>query len=379
MNAQYRFEIIHITTVHARVDTRIRVKQVATLARVWPGQVALYVQDGKGDESDASDGFVIHDTGAPESRRLRRMTLGAFRMYRAVRRARPEIAHFHDPELIPVGLLLKFAGCKVIYDVHEDVPRQIKDKEWIPRILRWPLSWSMTAIEWLAARTLNAIVAAEPVVEARFPAGKTTLVQNFPKLEEFEDIGDADYHAREKLAVYVGGITELRGAREMVAAMAGQAPDVRLALGGKYDPFSLRDELATQDGWSHVIELGWLSRDKVVDLLGRARVGLVVLHPIGNYLEAYPVKMFEYMAAGLPVIASDFPLWRRIVEEAGCGLLVRPGDAQAFAEALKWLLDHPDEAAAMGLKGRKAVLEQYRWDNEAKKLISLYEIIYNSM
>ena len=98
--------IIHFTTVHLRSDTRIRVKQVATLARHWPGQVALYVQDGLGDERDDLNGFAIHDTGPRPKGRLRRMTLGAFRMYRAIRRARPRIAHFHDPELLPWALLL---------------------------------------------------------------------------------------------------------------------------------------------------------------------------------------------------------------------------------------------------------------------------------
>ncbi len=118
---------------------------------------------------------------------------------------------------------------------------------------------------------------------------------------------------------------------------------------------------------------GWLHREQLVEVLAETRVGIVTLHPTPKYLDSYPTKLFEYMSAGLPVIASDFPQWRRFVEEAQCGVLVDPRDPEAIAEAMQWILEHPDEAAAMGARGREAVRDRYSWEQEAPKLLAFYE------
>ena len=102
-------------------------------------------------------------------------------------------------------------------------------------------------------------------------------------------------------------------------------------------------------------------------------IGLVTLAPRPNYLESYPTKLFEYMASGVPVVASDFPLWRKIVEDAGCGLLVDPQKPEAIAKAMDWLFEHPNQAADMGAAGRRAAHRTYNWQSEADKLLALYE------
>ena len=113
-----------------------------------------------------------------------------------------------------------------------------------------------------------------------------------------------------------------------------------------------------------------LSRSEVAALLARASVGLVLFHPIRNYVNAQPNKMFEYMAAGLPVIASDFPLWWTIIKSTGCGLLADPLDPAAIAKAMVWVLRHPTEAAEMGQRGQRAVAEKYNWERQADRLIA---------
>ena len=370
--------IVHFTTVHPRHDTRIGVKEVTSLAETLDEPVALYVMDGQGDETDNEGRVQIIDVGPAPRGRLLRMTLGAWRMGRAVLRARPRVAHFHDPELIPVGFALRLAGVRVIYDVHEDVPRQILSKHWLPAVVRRPVArrpvaWAVSALEWFAGRSMTAIVAATPTIAARFPAPKTVTVQNFPILSELTVPDSLPYDQRPSHVAYVGGITRNRGAIEMVEAIARvSCGDARLRMAGNVEPASLRDELATQSGWERVDKLGWADRQQVANLLGSVRAGLVVLHPIANYPDAYPVKMFEYMAAGLPVIASNFPLWREIVEGNECGLTVDPLDPEAIAEAIQYLLDHPDEAQTMGENGRKAVAERFNWGNEAEKLLALY-------
>ena len=117
---------------------------------------------------------------------------------------------------------------------------------------------------------------------------------------------------------------------------------------------------------------GRLDHSQIPGLLGRAKIGLFLMHPLENKLESLPVKLFEYMAAGLPVVISDFPLWRQVVQSAECGLLVDPLNPSAVAEALVWLLRHPAEAAEMGRKGQRAVAEIYNWERESEGLIAAY-------
>lgn len=319
----------------------------------------------------------ITDIGPTPPGRVARMMLGVWRMWRAVRAAAARVVHFHDPELIPLGVILKCFGYRVIYDVHEDLPRQVLTKYWIPAIARRPVAWAVSVMEWLVARVFDAIVPAEPTIAKRFPPCKSVLVQNFPILDELLTTNSISYEQRPPHFAYIGGISVIRGVHEMIQATGsahgsgGQSS--RLCLAGAFQPPGLLDEVRTTPGWTQVDFYGWADREQVAGILGSVRAGLAVLHPTPKYLDAWPTKMFEYLSVGLPVIVSDFPLWRGIVEDAGCGLLVDPLDPQAVAQAMQWILDHPEEAEAMGRRGREAVEKHYNWDTEAKKLVALYK------
>ncbi|MGB7319450.1 MAG: glycosyltransferase, partial [Planktotalea sp.] len=157
-----------MTTVHPRDDSRIRFKQVASLVQSTDEDVRLYVQDGLGDEIDPKLGYHIVDTG-PRKRRLARMFGGAWQMISAVRRARPSMVFFHDPELLPWAMLLRLSGVKVIYDAHEDVPRQILRNPSLPTSVKPILPPIVSAVEWTAARVLSAMVGATTEITNRFP------------------------------------------------------------------------------------------------------------------------------------------------------------------------------------------------------------------
>lgn len=364
--------IVHFTTVHPRNDTRIRLKEVASLARVWPGQVAIFVQDGKGDEVDLDGRFAIHDTGVPERGRLRRMTVGAWRMYSAIRAARPKIAHFHDPELLPWAAMLRLSGIRVVYDAHEDLPAATMSKPYIKSGLRKPLAAFVSVVEGFFARRCTRIAVATPSIGQNFSELKPQLVQNFPLLSELHTaevshMGQAPQHF-----AYVGGITRIRAAVEMVQAIGLIVDEtVRLQMAGTFTT-SLGTELEQTPGWNRVVLHGWADREKVSAILANCRAGLVLYYPEPNHIRAQPNKLFEYMSASLPVIASDFPLWREIVDGAGCGLLVDPKDPQSIADAMQWILDHPTEAVEMGRRGRKAIEQRYNWEAESESLIALY-------
>ncbi len=157
----------------------------------------------------------------------------------------------------------------------------------------------------------------------------------------------------------------------MVAAVA-QA-DRRLLLAGAYSDEMDRTAVRQLPGWEAVEELGTLDRSRLWAIMCRCRIGLVLFHPCPNHMEAQPNKLFEYMAAGLPVIASNFPMWRELVEGCRCGICVDPMDSKAIAKGITWLFDHPEEADKMGQRGREAIREHFNWESEARKLLALYD------
>lgn len=366
--------IAHASTVHPRQDVRILTKEAATLAARF-GEVTVFVQDGKGDASGTL-GVTIRDTGRPARNRFGRIVGGSARMARALWRARPDLIHIHDPELIPAGLVLKLLGHRVIYDAHEDLPRQILAKHYLPKLLRRPLAVVASGLEGLAARCFDGLVAATPTIAARFPAPRTALVRNYPLLDEFPSFRPDRKHGR-PIVAYVGGISPVRGSTAMVSAMEYVTCGARLDLAGPVTPAKHLSELATTAGWPRCRYAGKLDRAGVATLLGSAHLGLVLLSPTPAYREALPVKMFEYMAAGLPVLASDIPLWREILAQTGAGLTVDPSDPKAIAAAIDHILGNPELAVEMGQRGRAAVIESLNWESEARALIALYDQILN--
>jgi glycosyltransferase involved in cell wall biosynthesis len=283
-----------------------------------------------------------------------------------------DIYHVHDPELVPVGLKLKRRGKIVIFDAHEDVPKQLLSKPYLnPFLLRF-LSSMFALYENYACPKFDVVVAATPFIRDKFVrlGCKAMDINNFPMIGELDAaVPWADKHHE---VCYVGGISRIRGVRELVAACSELDTDVRLNLVGGVSEAGLSEELRTIRGWDRVNAVGVVGRDGVRAMLGRCMAGLVTFYPVPNHVDAQPNKMFEYMSSGLPVIASSFPHWIEIVEGNHCGLCVDPLDHRAIARAIEYIVCHPDEARAMGENGKRAVLEKYNWGVEAEKLIALY-------
>ena len=363
--------VFHITTVHPPFDTRIFHKEAKTLAQAGYEVVLIAQHDGDG----MVDGVKIVALPMPRNR-FARIFGFTWRAFHIALRERADVCRFHDPELLPIGVLLKiFTGAKVIYDVHEDVPEQILTKHWIPRLLRRPLAGVFNAFEKLLARALDAVVVATEGIAEKFAHLKPIVVHNYPDLGMLPKPCTRSGGGKEKVLVYIGGISEIRGAMEMVQALEHLSPvwDIRLDLIGKFEPPDLEQELQALPGYRRVRFLGWMPPERVYTHLENADVGLVCLHPEPRFMIAWPVKLFEYMAAGLPVVASNFPLWKEIVEGNRCGVTVDPLDPKAIAQAIEYLLTHPEEAHQMGENGRRAVEEKYNWEREKEKLLELYE------
>ncbi|MEO8029795.1 MAG: glycosyltransferase family 4 protein [Gemmatimonadota bacterium] len=363
------FDAIHLSSAHPAFDIRIFLKECRSLASAGY-RVALVAQ---GTERGWYDGVWIEPVRTQTSR-VDRMVSMSRNVWRVARRLGARLYHFHDPELIPLGLFAQRAGTAVVYDAHENLPADLLDKPWVPGFLRPGLSRVVDLGERASAGQLSAVVAATPAIGRRFVAHRCQVVQNFPILSEWPKAGGMPYAEREAAFAYVGGIGVARGAEVMIdaARLANQGRALRLDLAGRFNPAALRAALSIRPGWHLVVDHGWLDRPSVAGLLGQARAGLLVLESLANHLDSQPIKLFEYMAAGLPVIASDFPHWREIIGGADCGILVDQRSAPSVADAMTWVLDHPAEAEAMGRRGRAAVEARYNWGRESAALLGLY-------
>lgn len=362
--------ICHITTVHPRYDVRIFHKECRSLATDY--EVHLIVADGKGNE--VADRIHIHDIGKPSGRR-ERMSRFSKLAYQKAMEIDAALYHFHDSELLSTGKKLARRGKLVVYDSHEDIPRQILTKPWIPKPLRGIVSAVTEKVENRLVRKMTAVIAATPHIQDRFrkvtkkPVG---CVCNYPILDEITACGD--WNAKTRAVCYVGGIFVERGIREMVQAV--EKSGVELKLAGKFSPESLQGEMQQEKGWERVDYCGFVGRQEINQLLAESMAGLLLLHPLPSYVDSLPIKLFEYMAAGIPVICSDFPLWRDIVEKNHCGLCVNPFDTDAAAEAIRKLVENVDIAKELGANGRKAAVDKYSWSSQADALKSFYKSLF---
>jgi glycosyltransferase involved in cell wall biosynthesis len=329
----------------------------------------LIVADGNGDE--ICNGVTILDVGASKDR-LDRILNARRRVFKKALVLDADLYHLHDPELIPIGLKFKHLGKRVIFDSHEDVPKQILGKPYLNRPLRWLLAQGLSIYERRACSRFDGVITATPFIRDKFLSINpvTVDINNYPLLDEL--FSQNTWSTKSSEVCYIGVIGRNRGILEVIEAMDMVKSNVRLNLGGRFSERDVKHQSHQLVGWKKVNALGFIDRDSVREVLGRSIAGLVTFHPMPNHIDAQPNKMFEYMSAGIPVIASDFPLWREIVEGNDCGLLVDPLNPADISKAIDTLVMNYALAQRMGENGRRAVDEKYNWQIEERKLLEFY-------
>jgi len=359
-----------VTTAHSWGDPRVFERELAACLE-WGVEVHVFVPLAEPPARSgwsAAPGLRVHPLTVP-SGRMGRFVL-ALGVWRAVLRHGPfALVHFHDPELVPAMALLAILRPEsyLLYDIHEDLPLQVASKPYLPAAVRAPIARLVTCM-LRAARTLFAGFApATEAIARAWPAAETRVLHNYPKALFGEGPVPLDPHR----IIYVGGLSRVRGTLLALAAVAAarrRIPELRLELIG----WVMEPEVgaaigqAEAEGWCvHVPRLG---PEALRARAAGAGVGLVTLLPRPNYLESLPTKLFEYMAMGIPVLASDFPLWRRLVVEAGAGRVADPVPG-AVARALVEMCSDPGGLRCFAAAGRAAYQERYRWEVESRNLL----------
>ena len=361
-------KICHMTSAHPSRDIRIFYKECVTLSRA--GYKVVEIAHGK---EFTEQGISVRSVGSEFTSRWKRMVFASRNVYHKALEVDADVYHLHDPELLPYGLKLKKGGKHVIYDSHEDVPRQILAKTWIPKLIRkWVSRW-YERYEKSVARQFDFVITATDHIKEIFEeyGCKAESVKNYPLLDDIQCNND-NYLSRHPILCYAGGITEQRGITNILKAIEDLHVEVDLA--GDIEN-GYQEQLESMQGWKCVNYLGYLDRSGINELYNKSRVGLVVLKDTPNQGYSLPIKMFEYMAAGIPVIASKFPLWEKIINEVQCGICVDPENVLEIRSAICQLLSDDNRAKKMGERGRKAVCNIYSWNIEAEKLLDIYKRI----
>ena len=360
-------KICHITTVHPRNDVRIFHKECKSLAKHY--DVSIIVADGLGFEE--IDSIKIFDVGLRQSSRLKRAKIDSKKALNKAIELDCDLYHFHDPELVKIAVKLKKKGKKVIYDTHEDLPRQIYSK---PYLNKYAKPFVAKFVEWhenKAAKQFDYICCATPFIRDRFlKINENSIdINNYPILHELNLKND--WESKKNTVSYIGGISDIRGIRELIKSF--EFSQFNLNLVGSFHDKDIKDEIEKYIGWKNVKFHGYLSRKDMAIVLSSSKAGIVTFLPLPNHINAQPNKIFEYMSAGIPVIASNFPLWKEIIEENNCGICVNPESPEEIAEAIDKIIEDNDTAKKMGENGIIAVNKKYNWKIEEQKLIEIYK------
>lgn len=362
-----QIKIVHLSSAHGDRDVRIFLKECISLAKVYKNlQVHLVLA---GVEERIEEGVSIHSVPTNLGGRLNRMWNTVNQVQRKALEIQGDIYHLHDPELLRIALKLKRKGKKVIYDAHEDLPRQIMGKSYLP--MKGIISWCVEHFENFVVKKLDGVICATPFIAERFLKinANTTAVNNFPLESEIDFVQNTTAEKANSIC-YIGGISPIRGIESLVKSI--EFTDVKLELAGAIAP-EFRVELTKLKGWEKVNELGFIDRQTAMQLKQQSIAGIVTFLPFPNHINAQPNKIFEYMAAGLPVIGSHFPLWKSLIENNNCGICVDPSNPIEIANAINKLVKDKALAKIMGKNGQKLVKEVYNWNAEEKVLIEFYQ------
>jgi glycosyltransferase involved in cell wall biosynthesis len=365
-------KIVMLTSVHNATDDRIFYKQARSLSQAGYEVVII----GQHPEDTVIEGVKIVALKKPKNR-LRRILFSTITVFKLALKEKANLYHFHDPELIPIGIILKLLKKKVIYDVHEDYSEQILSKNYISSWCRKFISFLFNALEKLFCCFFDGIVIAHDYLKTKFKHSLKISARNYPIIGKKIEKNDLSIEKDEKtVVIYAGGLTKIRGITEIVKAFELIKTDnVELWLFGEFYPEDYREEIKKTKGFERTKWKGMVSFEEIFSYYKKADIGIVCLSPIPNYIKATPNKLFEYMLSGLAVIASNFPLWKEIVEGNRCGITVDPLNPEEIAHAIEYLANKPELRRQMGENGKRAVFEKYNWENESKKLVNLYKEI----
>lgn len=367
-------KICVLTTVHHAYDGRIYHKQCKSLRKAGYEVTLLAPKPDKRIEDDGIDLIPI-EKPKKEWKRF----LHAFSVFKLAKETKADLYHFHDPELLPVGVLLRiFTRKPVIFDVHEHYPNAIMSKKYLKRWLKNPIRIAYELIEKMSLPILSGVIYTTEEVGERYQSYKNCKIENYPLPDMFTPTKKTSKN--EDYLLYLGGITPIRGIEELIDGFAHTSklrPQAKLIFVGSFESEAfekkIREKIKANQLNDKVEFKGKVPYEQIEEHLSKASIGIIPYLPVPNHLVCLPNKLFEYMAAGVAVIASDFPHYRKVVDSSQSGLLVNPERPQSISKAMLELLENPVLTKEMGENGMEAFNLAYNWNSEEEKLFAFYK------
>jgi len=372
-------KVLIITVVHPPFDPRIYYKEAISLAENGFNVTLIAPAEFKENQVNG-----IKTIGLPKYKNRYKRIFNCARVTYYAIKGRFDFYHFHDPEFLIWSVLIKlFTFRPVIYDVHEDYPNLMLHKDYVNPKLRKMVKFFVNIYECMLGFIMDYIIVADKRIDERFKKinNYRIILSNYPRIRNFKLV---ETHKANKRIIYAGGISKVRGAEIMLDAIdltKKSFPNVQLYLVGKpeekgYDNY-LKDLIVEKNLADNVKIEGMVPYEDSIVHIQSSSIGLSISQDISPFNENVPTKIFEYMACGIPVIASDLPTVREYIINGKSGLLVNPDSPQELTDAIRYLLENPEVCARMGEKGRKLVLEKYNWESMEARLLKVYSLIEN--
>ncbi|ADQ46313.1 glycosyl transferase group 1 [Caldicellulosiruptor kronotskyensis 2002] len=361
-------KVLVLSSAHPWDDERVFNKITKSLSKKYETALCA-VADKEFFEVDKIKIFGLPKL--PRSKRYKNY----LKIIKIINKFKPDIIHFHDPDLLVLSLYFKFfLRKKVIYDVHEDYPLAFKDRRYFPEPFSTIFSIFFNLLEKTISRLLDGVVTVTEDIYLKFNCKNKEVIKNYPIYDSFLSEKDVAVDGTLNL-VYIGSVSQSRGITNLILAVKSlHELDISLDIVGPAENQKYFEEIKKYED-ERIRIWGRVPKKDIQGILKGSHVGFVTLLPLSRYKTSLPLKLFEYMAAKVAVVASNFELWRKIIEEADCGVLVDPTDIQDVKNAILFFYNNRDQIIKKGLNGYKAFIEKYNWAKEEEKLFQFYERI----
>lgn len=363
------------SSVHVWTDTRIYYKEAQSLAENGL-QVEFYALDYPAEKREIRNLTMHYLPNLSRRSRIQHQRT----LWKAFQKSRAANFHFHDPELLFLAKKIKRKygdQVKVVYDMHEHLPAAVRTKQWLPKFLRPILSQIVTKVERYLMKSVDAVIFAEKSYRENYPTESFTKIDilNYPITPPVHNVKKNKIFTM----IYVGGLTEQRGLFNMLNLAATLkekgVSDFQLKLIGPVltAETKIKNFVRKKHLEEHVVQFDRLPYTEIWQHYHTSHLGLCLLHPTPNNLNSRSTKLFEYMAAGLPVLASDFSSFIEMMTTHKSGYTADPFDSSLLADLVCQVKNNPELAEQLGKNGEKAFFENYSWHGEAEKLMALYD------
>ncbi|WP_428664976.1 glycosyltransferase [Runella sp.] len=288
---------------------------------------------------------------------------------------RPHIVHIFVAELLPLAFVFRWLGAEIVYEVQENLYKKLPLKTYNRG---WLFENVFRYFDHRARRLFKFVFTEDAYLnEYQNLQQPYAIVHNFATSQWLSQPVPVPDLQRPTF-FYAGVISFERAFDTLLSAMVivkQHYPNLVLHLFGhlRIPQQTLNEREDYRQVNENLIFHGYVPQQLAFLHARKALAGIALLKPVGDYTDSYPTKLFDYMALGLPVITSDLPLLKAVVEPNQCGFCVSPYDAEALAAAMLACIEYPKKWQSMGENGRNAIKTTYNWENEAKKLVELYQ------